>query len=72
MFEKTSAEFINKIMFVILPAYMRMQRTQIKFNFNDINIINIIIIIVITIVNINILICIIYYPIDQHSQNSDY
>ena len=73
IFEKTSAEFINKIVFVILPAYMRVQRTQIKFNLNGIITITISTIIVIIILDINIFICImIYYPIDQHNQNSDY
>ena len=67
MFEKTSAECINKIVFVILPADMRVQRTHIKFNLNGI--ISITIIINITII---IMCVIIHYPIDQHSQNSDY
>ena len=55
MFEKTSAEFINKIMFGILPAYMRVQRTQIKFNLDIV----IIIIIIIIIFNVSIFIRII-------------
>ena len=57
---------------------MRVQRTHIKLNLDDliiiiIIIITIIIIIVTIITNSSIFICnIIYDPIDQHSQNSDY
>ena len=53
---------------------MRVQRTQIKFNLNDIIIIiTIIIIIDIIIINISVFICsILYYTMDQHSQNSGY
>ena len=38
MFVKTSTEFKNKLVF-IRPARMRVQRTQIKINWNDISII---------------------------------
>ena len=38
MFVKTSTEFKNKLVF-IRPARMRVQRTQIKINWNDIIII---------------------------------
>ena len=50
---------------------MRVQRTQIKCNLNDIIII--IIILAISIISISIFICvIIYYPVDPHSQNPDH